>query len=165
MTGGRRAVLERLEAAHQAGRDTEPDQGAADGERGEGMSGRKHQRAGHRHRQQRRHHAPRSEAIERQPHGQLGQREGQKIGAGEKAEIGRAHVQLAHQLGRDDRVDGAQEVRDVVGEAVGEQQRERRDRGHGAMITARTSSHRPAAENVCEARKDWGAWLILAEQE
>ena len=119
----------RLEAAHQAAREAEADQGARNGQGHDVVADREQQRAGRGAAEQAGLDAARPVAVEQHAQGQLEQREGEQIGRGQEAEGGRAEADVGGEVRPDHGVDRTEQVGEEVAEREGRQDREHDRRG------------------------------------
>jgi hypothetical protein len=101
---------------HKARRHAEPDESAADREPDECIGGRKDDRADAGDEQERGLGPARPDAIEHDAERQLNGGEGQIVHAGQQPEARGIEREVAHQIGRDHRVDRAKHVREVIAE-------------------------------------------------
>ena len=133
---GREPLREGLERGHQAGRDTQPDQRAPDGQAAERGRPRESGGADRGNDEEQGLDPTRAKTVEQHAEGQLGSAEGEEIGAGEQAEGVVAEAEVARQHRSDDRVGGPVKVGKKV--AGGERQEQpdpelaRIGRAHGA---------------------------------
>ena len=107
---------EDLDRRHQAAGEADADQHARHDQLAERGAEPEQRRADRRHDQQHGLHPARAVAVERHALDRLDQREEQEEGRGQQAEIGRGDADVALEIGEDDRVDAAEDVRKEVGE-------------------------------------------------
>ena len=103
-----------LERRHQGAGDAEADEGTPGEQHGQACRSAEAGRPGGGHREERDLHAARSEAVEQEAERDLRPGEGQEVDRGEEAEIAGGEPELASEVRRDHRVDGAEEVGDDI---------------------------------------------------
>ena len=132
---------DRLEAGHQTDRHPKPDQGAAEHEAPDAVGKSEHKGPGGGEQKQGAVDEPWSVAVEEHAAGEQDRGEHQEIRRREQAEIGGAQPEVGPQVAGDQRIDGAEQVGEVVAGCEGQQHSTRRD-AHGTWGSFRQNGIR-----------------------